>query len=87
MKCLKSIVFLFLIPLIPYHREEYELLDAVQSRLALYPLTAPVLGNNHSLYRGRGCPVSLSHFYKYLKEETQFQYFSVFILLNFRILL
>ncbi|KAI5083520.1 hypothetical protein GOP47_0003263 [Adiantum capillus-veneris] len=37
-------------------REEYELLDAVQSQLAIYPLTAPVLGNNHAIFRGRGCP-------------------------------
>ncbi|MCO5592813.1 hypothetical protein L7F22_046816 [Adiantum nelumboides] len=37
-------------------REEYELLDAVQNRLALYPLTSPLLGNNHAKFRGRGCP-------------------------------
>lgn len=41
-------------------REEYELLDAVQTRLALYPLTAPLLGNNHALFRGRGCPTGVS---------------------------
>ncbi|KAH7280408.1 hypothetical protein KP509_37G065800 [Ceratopteris richardii] len=35
-------------------REEYELLDAVQSRLAVYPLTTPVLGNNHAQFRGKG---------------------------------
>jgi hypothetical protein len=39
-------------------REEYDLLDAVQVRLASYPLTAPVLGNIHSQFRGRGSPVS-----------------------------
>lgn len=40
-------------------REEYELLEAVQTRLALYPLTAPLLGNNHALFRGRGCPAGV----------------------------
>lgn len=40
-------------------REEYELLEAVQGQLAVYPLTAPLLGNNHADFRGRGCPVCL----------------------------
>lgn len=40
-------------------REEYDLLDAVQARLAAYPLTAPVLGNIHSQFRGRGSPVGV----------------------------
>lgn len=40
-------------------REEYDLLDAVQARLASYPLTAPVLGNIHSEFRGRGSPVGV----------------------------
>ncbi|KAH9329512.1 hypothetical protein KI387_001620, partial [Taxus chinensis] len=39
--------------------EEYDLLDAVQERLASYPLTAPVLGNNHAQFRGRDSPVGV----------------------------
>lgn len=39
-------------------REEYDLLEAVQTRLAHYPLTSPLLGNSHNDFRGRGCPVS-----------------------------
>ncbi|KAK9169601.1 hypothetical protein Syun_001741 [Stephania yunnanensis] len=38
---------------IPISREEYELLEAVQSRLVVHPLTAPILGNDHSEFRGR----------------------------------
>ncbi|GAB4851486.1 hypothetical protein Ancab_030888 [Ancistrocladus abbreviatus] len=38
---------------IPILREEYELLKAVQARLAVHPLTAPVLGNNHNEFRSR----------------------------------
>ncbi|KAK4272631.1 hypothetical protein QN277_021156 [Acacia crassicarpa] len=38
-------------------REEYELLEAVQARLAVHPLTAPILGNNHHEFRGRENPV------------------------------
>ncbi|GMH18745.1 hypothetical protein Nepgr_020586 [Nepenthes gracilis] len=38
---------------IPLPREEYDLLKAVQARLAVHPLTAPVLGNNHNEYRSR----------------------------------
>jgi splicing factor 3B subunit 3 len=44
---------------IQLNREEYDLLDAVQVRLASYPLTAPVLGNIHSQFRGRGSPVGV----------------------------
>ncbi|GLJ45340.1 hypothetical protein SUGI_0954330 [Cryptomeria japonica] len=40
-------------------REDYDLLDAVQERLASYPLTAPVLGNNHAQFRGRDSPVGV----------------------------
>ncbi|ERN01370.1 splicing factor 3B subunit 3 isoform X1 [Amborella trichopoda] len=40
-------------------REEYDLLDAVQARLAVHPLTAPILGNNHDDFRGRGSPVGV----------------------------
>lgn len=39
---------------IPISREEYELLKPVQARLAVHPLTAPILGNNHSEFRSRG---------------------------------
>ncbi|KAI4300634.1 hypothetical protein L6164_033988 [Bauhinia variegata] len=38
-------------------REEYELLEAVQARLAIHPLTAPILGNDHNEFRGRESPV------------------------------
>lgn len=38
---------------IPISREEYELLKPVQARLAVHPLTAPILGNNHSEFRSR----------------------------------
>ncbi|XP_068642896.1 uncharacterized protein [Aristolochia californica] len=39
---------------IPITREEHELLEAVQARLVTHPLTAPVLGNDHSEFRARG---------------------------------
>ncbi|KAJ7565692.1 hypothetical protein O6H91_02G071600 [Diphasiastrum complanatum] len=39
--------------------EEYELLEAVQTRLAESPLAAPLLGNNHARFRGQGCPVGV----------------------------
>ncbi|KAK1267455.1 DNA damage-binding protein 1a [Acorus gramineus] len=39
---------------IPITREEHELLEAVQARLAVHPLTSPVLGNDHREFRGRG---------------------------------
>jgi splicing factor 3B subunit 3 len=48
-------VFIF----IKVTREEYDLLKAVQSRLAFYPLTAPLLGNNHDDYRSQGCPAGV----------------------------
>ncbi|XP_073151711.1 uncharacterized protein [Henckelia pumila] len=38
---------------IPLRREEYELLEELQSRLVIHPLTAPILGNDHSEYRSR----------------------------------
>lgn len=38
---------------IPISSEEYELLKPVQARLAVHPLTAPILGNNHSEFRSR----------------------------------
>ncbi|PHT37041.1 hypothetical protein CQW23_24741 [Capsicum baccatum] len=39
---------------IPLAREEYDLLEAVQARLVIHPLTAPILGNDHTEYRCRG---------------------------------
>ncbi|KAI3471505.1 hypothetical protein Pfo_028155 [Paulownia fortunei] len=38
---------------IPMTREEYELLEDVQARLVVDPLTAPILGNDHSEFRSR----------------------------------
>ncbi|KAI3518804.1 hypothetical protein L1887_07618 [Cichorium endivia] len=38
---------------VPISREEYELLEDVQSRIAIHPLTSPILGNNHNEYRSR----------------------------------
>ena len=40
-------------------REEYELLEAVQARLVIHPLTAPILGNDHNEFRRRENPVRL----------------------------
>ncbi|ESQ48841.1 hypothetical protein EUTSA_v10019900mg [Eutrema salsugineum] len=40
----------------PISREEYELLEAVQEKLVVHPLTAPVLGNDHEEFRGRENP-------------------------------
>lgn len=44
---------------IPISSEEYELLEAVQARLAIHPLTAPLLGNDHSEFRSRENPVGV----------------------------
>ncbi|XP_010257605.1 PREDICTED: splicing factor 3B subunit 3 [Nelumbo nucifera] len=38
---------------IPISREEHDLLEAVQARLVVHPLTAPILGNDHNEFRGR----------------------------------
>ncbi|RDX85125.1 Splicing factor 3B subunit 3 [Mucuna pruriens] len=38
---------------VPLSREEYELLEAVQARLVVHHLTAPVLGNDHNEFRSR----------------------------------
>jgi splicing factor 3B subunit 3 len=38
-------------------REEYELLEAAQEKLAVHHLTAPILGNNHNKFRSSGKPV------------------------------
>ncbi|KAK4757393.1 hypothetical protein SAY87_018694 [Trapa incisa] len=42
-----------MIIIIPISREEYQLLQAVQAKLAIHPLTCPVLGNDHSKFRSR----------------------------------
>ncbi|XP_061372111.1 pre-mRNA-splicing factor RSE1 isoform X1 [Gastrolobium bilobum] len=44
---------------IPLSREEYELLEAVQARLVVHHLTAPVLGNDHNEFRSRENPVGI----------------------------
>lgn len=44
---------------IPISSEEYELLEAVQARLAIHPLTAPLLGNDHNEFRSRENPVGV----------------------------
>ncbi|KAK7284728.1 hypothetical protein RJT34_19480 [Clitoria ternatea] len=44
---------------IPLSREEYELLEAVQARLSVHHLTAPVLGNDHNEFRSRENPVGV----------------------------
>ncbi|KAI3977642.1 hypothetical protein MKX01_004175 [Papaver californicum] len=41
-------------------REEFELLKAVQDRLIIHPLTAPILGNDHNEFRGRGSTAGVS---------------------------
>ncbi|BBM97233.1 splicing factor 3B subunit 3 [Marchantia polymorpha subsp. ruderalis] len=48
---LGSVVILIQLP-----RDDYDLLEAVQVRLASHRLTAPLLGNNHAQYRRQGCP-------------------------------
>ena len=66
-------------------REEFELLDALQTRLALYPLTAPLLGNNHANFRGRGCPVGTLHIHNKVKLHNidYFCPFHMFVILIF----
>ncbi|KAM7505591.1 hypothetical protein LguiB_004495 [Lonicera macranthoides] len=44
---------------IPISREEYELLEAVQARLVVHPLTAPILGNDHNEFRSRESPAGV----------------------------
>ncbi|XVE96196.1 hypothetical protein REPUB_Repub02eG0200900 [Reevesia pubescens] len=56
---------------IPISREEHELLEAVQARLIVHPLTAPVLGNDHNEYRSRENPVFI--------KGVLFSYCSVFV--------
>ncbi|TYK25370.1 pre-mRNA-splicing factor RSE1 [Cucumis melo var. makuwa] len=40
-------------------RDEYELLEAVQAKLAVHPLTSPILGNDHYEYRSRENPIGV----------------------------
>ncbi|KAL8147181.1 hypothetical protein AgCh_004777 [Apium graveolens] len=42
-----------IISFVPLSREEYEILEAVQTRLVVHPLTAPILGNDHNEFRSR----------------------------------
>ncbi|GJN24854.1 hypothetical protein PR202_gb12622 [Eleusine coracana subsp. coracana] len=42
--------------MIPLTSEEHELLQDIQERLSVHPLTAPVLGNDHAEFRQRGIP-------------------------------
>lgn len=51
-------------------RVEYELLEDVQARLVVDPLTAPILGNDHKEFRSRESRVSLS------KSRIMFDIFS-----------
>ncbi|GAV86134.1 CPSF_A domain-containing protein/MMS1_N domain-containing protein, partial [Cephalotus follicularis] len=48
-----------IITFIPISREEHELLEAVQARLVVHPLTAPILGNDHKEFRSRENPVGV----------------------------
>ncbi|CAN1277829.1 Spliceosome-associated protein 130 B [Linum perenne] len=52
---LGSIIVLF-----PLSRDEHELLESVQARLAVHPLTAPPLGNDHHEFRSRENPARVS---------------------------
>ncbi|KAK8954298.1 DNA damage-binding protein 1b [Platanthera zijinensis] len=45
--------------LVPVTREEHYLFEAVQAKLAVHPLTAPVTGNDHKEFRGRGSQVGV----------------------------
>lgn len=42
--------------MIPLSSEEHQLLQDVQEKLSVHPLTAPVLGNDHAEFRQRGTP-------------------------------
>ncbi|KAF0907055.1 hypothetical protein E2562_014661 [Oryza meyeriana var. granulata] len=42
--------------MIPLTSEEHQMLQDVQERLSLHPLTAPLLGNDHAEFRRRGIP-------------------------------
>ncbi|XP_078430686.1 cleavage and polyadenylation specificity factor (CPSF) A subunit protein [Wolffia australiana] len=43
-----------MLTLIALTREENELLKAVENKISVHPITAPILGNDHALFRGRG---------------------------------
>ncbi|XP_062187510.1 uncharacterized protein LOC133890903 isoform X2 [Phragmites australis] len=45
--------------MIPLTSEEHQLLQDVQERLSVHPLTAPVLGNDHTEFRRRGIPLGV----------------------------
>lgn len=45
--------------MIPLTSEEHRLLQDVQERLSVHPLTAPVLGNDHAEFRQRGIPLGV----------------------------
>ncbi|KAL6845690.1 hypothetical protein ACP4OV_024513 [Aristida adscensionis] len=45
--------------MIPLTSEEHQLLQDVQERLSVHPLTAPVLGNDHAEFRRRGIPLGV----------------------------
>lgn len=45
--------------MIPLTSEEHHLLQDVQERLSLHPLTAPILGNDHAEFRRRGIPLGI----------------------------
>ncbi|CAH9068267.1 unnamed protein product [Cuscuta epithymum] len=42
-----------IVTFIPLSRAEYEVLEALEKRLVIHPLTAPILGNDHSEFRSR----------------------------------
>ncbi|KAF2921855.1 uncharacterized protein [Oryza sativa Japonica Group] len=42
--------------MIPLTSEEHQMLQDVQERLSVHPLTAPLLGNDHAEFRRRGIP-------------------------------
>lgn len=48
-----------IISFIPISRDEYEVLEAVQARLVVHPLTAPILGNDHNEFRSRESPAGV----------------------------
>lgn len=51
----------------PYFcREEHELLEAVQERLVVHPLTAPILGNDHNEFRSRESSLRKVFFIQFL---------------------
>lgn len=45
---------------VPISRDEYDLLEDVQCRIAVHPLTAPILGNDHNEFRSRQSSAGVS---------------------------